>query len=169
MLLLRVSVDLGAFPQSSNITGTSPSDCLVSHSGHSLGVGVLPLCRGAIGVFYSPSRLDKDMNWMIWVLTYIYIERERGGMREKERCDMIFFLNEFSDASYITQIWWRCPWCNGYRCRKWTRRHEFKSWTRLIAFHIVLITLGKVWIQLFSLQLWVNSRTDWVLLPWWGS
>ena len=24
------------------------------------------------------------------------------------------------------------------------RRHEFKSWTRLIAFHIVLIPLGKV-------------------------
>ena len=30
----------------------------------------------------------------------------------------------------------------------------------LIAFHIALIPLGKVWIQLFSLQLWVNSRTD---------
>ena len=28
----------------------------------------------------------------------------------------------------------------------------------LIAFHIALIPLGKVWIQLFSLQLWVNSR-----------
>ena len=54
----------------------------------------------------------------------------------------------------------RCPWCNGYRCRKWTRRHKFKSWTRLIAFHISLIHLGKVWIQLFSLQLWVNSRAD---------
>ena len=39
----------------------------------------------------------------------------------------------------------------------------FKSWTSLIAFHIALIPLGKVWIQLFSLQLWVNSRTDWVL------
>ena len=38
----------------------------------------------------------------------------------------------------------RCPWCNGYRRRKWTRRHEFKSWTRLIAFHIALIPLGKV-------------------------
>ena len=59
-----------------------------------------------------------------------------------------------------------CPWCNGYRRRKWTRRHEFKSWTKLIAFHIVLIPLGKVWIQLFSLQLWVNNRTDWVLQPW---
>ena len=54
----------------------------------------------------------------------------------------------------------RCPWCNGYRRRKWTRQHEFKSWTRLIAFHITQIPLGKVWIQLFSLQLWVNSRTD---------
>ena len=35
-------------------------------------------------------------------------------------------------------------WCNGYRRRKWTRRHEFKPWTRLIAFHIALIPLGKV-------------------------
>ena len=51
-------------------------------------------------------------------------------------------------------------WCSRYRRRKWTRRYEFKSWTRLIAFHIALIPLGKVWIQLFSLQLWVNSRTD---------
>ena len=63
----------------------------------------------------------------------------------------------------------RCPWCNGYRRRKWIRWHEFKSWTRLIAFHIALIPLGKVWIQLFSLQLWVNSRADWVLQPWWGN
>ena len=61
------------------------------------------------------------------------------------------------------------PRCNGYCCRKWTRRHEFKSWTRLTAFHIALIPLGKVWSQLFSLQLWVNSRTDWVLQPWWGN
>ena len=37
-----------------------------------------------------------------------------------------------------------CPWCNGYRHRKWTQRHEFKSWTRLIAFPISLIPLGKV-------------------------
>ena len=29
--------------------------------------------------------------------------------------------------------------------------------------------LGKVWIQLFSLQLWVNSRADWVLQPEWGN
>ena len=65
--------------------------------------------------------------------------------------------------------WRMCPWCNGYRRRKWTRRREFKSWTRLIAFHMALILLGKVWIQLFSLHLWVNSRTDLVLQPWWGN
>ena len=54
----------------------------------------------------------------------------------------------------------RCPWSTGYRRRKWTRRHKFKSWTSLTAFHIALIPLEKVWIQLFSLQLWVNSRVD---------
>ena len=35
------------------------------------------------------------------------------------------------------------------------------EWKQLLAFHIVLIILGKVHIQLFSLQLWVNSRANW--------
>ena len=39
---------------------------------------------------------------------------------------------------------WRCPWCNGHRRSIWTLRHEFKSWMRLIAFHIALIPLGKL-------------------------
>ena len=73
-----------------------------------------------------------------------------AGMEESTILQVLFFLLTIS----------RCPWCNGYRRRKWTRRNEFKSWTRLISFHIALIPLGKVWIQLFSLQLWVNSRTD---------
>ena len=50
-------------PQSPSITGTSPSDCLVSYPEHTL-EGVLPLCRGAVSVFYSPSRLGKD-----WLMT----------------------------------------------------------------------------------------------------
>ena len=37
--------------------------------------------------------------------------------------------------------------CNGTHHRKWTRKHEFKSCTRLFAFHIVLIALRKVWTQ----------------------
>ena len=42
-------------PQSSRIAGTSPSYCLVSYPGYLLGVwGFLPLCREAVGVFYSP-------------------------------------------------------------------------------------------------------------------
>ena len=40
-------------PQSSNITGTLPSDCLVSYQGLSLGVEVLFLCREAFVVFYN--------------------------------------------------------------------------------------------------------------------
>ena len=34
------------------------------------------------------------------------------------------------------------------------------SWTRLFEFHILLINLGKVGIQLFSMQLLVNSKAD---------
>ena len=81
-------------------------------------------------------------------------------------CGMFLIANKWRLRSWAlifgnnNDIWWRCPWCNGYCRRKWTRRHEFKSWTRQIAFHIALIPLGKVWIQLFSLQLWVNSRAD---------
>ena len=49
----------------------------------------------------------------------------------------------------------RCSWCNGYHCRKWTRRLEFKSRTRLSAFHIAQIPLRKVWIQLFSFLIFI--------------
>ena len=40
--------------ESSSITGTSPPDRLVSYLGHLLGMGVLPLCRDAVSVFYCP-------------------------------------------------------------------------------------------------------------------
>ena len=63
----------------------------------------------------------------------------------------IYITNSSTWAEYGIR-----SWCNGCRRRKWTRRHEFKSWTRLIAFRIPLIPLGKVWIQLFSLQLWLD-------------
>ena len=63
-------------------------------------------------------------------------------IKENEKRDKYLDLLRELKISYKT-----CPWCNGYRRRKWTRRHEFKSWTRLIAFHIALIPLGKVWIQ----------------------
>ena len=52
--------ELDHIPQSSSITRASPSDCLMSYTGHSLG-GVLPLCRGAVGVFYSPNLLGRDL------------------------------------------------------------------------------------------------------------
>ena len=46
---------------------------------------------------------------------------------------------------------------------------KFKSQTRLFAFHIALLPLGKVWIQLFSLQLWINSSAVWAFPPWYGN
>ena len=42
-------------------------------------------------------------------------------------------------------------------------RHGFISWKGMIAFHILSISLGKVWIHQFSLQLWTDSRADYIL------
>ena len=47
------------FLQSSCITETSLSDCLMSYLGHSLKWG-LPLCREVVGVFYNPCRLGNQ-------------------------------------------------------------------------------------------------------------
>ena len=48
-------------PQSSRITGTSPSDCLVSYPRHSLWKGgIISLCKDLVCVFYSPSQLGKN-------------------------------------------------------------------------------------------------------------
>ena len=44
--------------QSSSTAGTSPSDCLLSYFRTLVG-GVLHLCRGAVSIFHSPSRLGK--------------------------------------------------------------------------------------------------------------
>ena len=73
-------------------------------------------------------------------------------------------------ALYI--ILWKRLWCNGYRPRKWTQSPEFKSWTRLLAFHITLTFLGKICNQLSSLQLRIKSRIDgtlWSCYSLWSS
>ena len=42
-------------------------------------------------------------------------------------------------------------------------KNELKFWMRLFAFTIVLIPMGKLWMRLFSLQLWITDRADWAL------
>ena len=47
-------------PQSSGITGASPSHCLVSYPGHLLGKSYL-FCRNAVSVFCSLCRLGQPL------------------------------------------------------------------------------------------------------------
>ena len=71
---------------------------------------------------------------------------------------VIYIYEHYMSISHITISWlwynkttnynWhnrhfhrRCPWCNGYRHRNWTRRHEFKWWTDCISHSTN--TLGK--------------------------
>ena len=145
MLPLWVRVDLGALAISK--AGALPSDCLMLYLGYSLGGGLTPLCILQL----QPTRL-------LCICGYMYVHTHL--LKKIQTQTYICRYMHQSIKTFISTSTWRCPWCNGYCRRKWTRRHEFKSWTRLITFHIALIPLGKVWIQLFSLQLWVNSRAD---------
>ncbi len=77
------------------------------------------------------------------ILPELWKTRQFGGILLPQ-CNAVYNQNPIGGAggimvTVIKKEKKRCPWCNGYRRRKWTRRHEFKSWTRLIAFHIALI------------------------------
>ena len=54
-----------------------------------------------------------------------------------------WLAKEWTAIDRLSVIWKsnRCPWCNGYRRRNWTRRHEFKSWIDCISHSTN--TLGK--------------------------
>ena len=132
----------------------------------------LPLCRGTVGVFYSSRRMDQKIMLgsdvkltELFHFPWLALSSQDVPILMKSKQAILFIGVLWSLVIYF-YILLRC---NGFRRRKWTRRREFKSLTILIAFHVALIPLGKVWIQLFSPQLWLNSRTDWVLQPWWGN
>ena len=122
--------------------------CTVKYSCRKWSPPSRPVLQGSVPAWQWPQTPPKTTSALL----------KRLGLKVMNRPSMSPELNP------IELLWgiikWRWPWCSRYRRRKWTRRYEFKSWTILIAFHIALIPLGKVWIQLFSLQLWVNSRTD---------
>ena len=108
-------------PQSSSITGTSPSDCLLSYPGYSFVGGVLPLCRDAVGVFYCLSRLGKlivgffwdDFKFHIW-LRFLFMpfccclrlsvgscKRMKDGRKETKILFNSNFILRFNDYSVV--------------------------------------------------------------------
>ena len=71
---------------------------------------------------------------------------------------------KLSMSDPIYKYWW-CMLCNAYPCGQWMKRSELKLSTRPTAFQKAFIPLGKkkVFAQLFSVQLWIDSGSDWVL------
>ena len=78
-------------PQSSSITGTSPSDCLVLYPRHYLGGWVLLLCRGAVDVFYGPSWLGICMDDCVRIQgvskkkSYLKRQKEKNETKQNKR------------------------------------------------------------------------------------
>ena len=117
-----------------------------------------------VGINSKVEQTRERSSTLLYTLVLLLLKREPSGCPWVQSPTYFYNWCNLLDSDIVVSVFklqlQSCPWCNGYRRRKWTRRFEFKSWTRMIAFHIALLPLGKVWIQLFSLQLWVNSRTD---------
>ena len=92
-----------------------------------------------------------------WLYIYIYIYIYEGWSKNSE------------PYSYFSFRFKKSFWFESYSCWKQTRQSKFKSWNRMFAFHMELISQGKAWIQLFSLQLCINIRVDWALWPLYGN
>ena len=128
-----------SIPQSSSITGTSLSDCLVSYPRHSLWWGSYPSAEKRSVFSTAPTDWVRFFLALRSLLMPSTINDERPGRK------IIKMLVEGA--------------CNGYHHGKRNRPPEFKPWMRLFAFHIALIHKGKVWIQLIF-QRWVTSKED---------
>ena len=125
-------------------------------------ISLFPLISWFVLYLISQAFTNQNATHNLFRLSLVSLHINYIRLFNAKSCLYIFIKSLWFINTFHILCFGRCPWCNGYRRRKWTRRHEFKSWTRLIIFHIALIHL------LFSFQLWVNSRADWVLQPWWG-
>ena len=76
------------------------------------------------------------------------------------------YLLTYIHIRKLNDVW---GYSYGYSLKKWTRWSEFKFLSRLFSFHIVLIFLEYVWIQVFSFPRWVNIKATWILQPWSGN
>ena len=89
-------------PQSSSITGASPSDCLVSYPGW----WVLPLCSGAVAVFYSPSwmgweEIGQNSSCILWETCRGQPKMFEASETIKRQCYKILSVYKLQ----------RCSWC----------------------------------------------------------
>ena len=78
-------------PQTFSITGASASDGLVSCPGHLFGEEVLPVCRDAVGVFYSPSWLGYDGRRDKGVYTFPTSISLKGNLTVKLEFKLAYF------------------------------------------------------------------------------
>ena len=91
------------------------------------------LCVGQIELNCVPM-----LNWIAWNrIFFIFKLHESLEIEVSWHLNCVLILNwiVWSRTVWLNWIAWNrnvfiskvCPWCNGYRRRKWTRQHEFKS------------------------------------------
>ena len=129
-------------PQSSRIIGTSPSDCLVSILGHSL--GGFTLCKGAVGIFYSPSLLGSHG----WVVDGFQLRVNSSRLVQR---NPVHFAFEFAFLKRIFTQWFDIKHFNLIQIIL-TKLYGFKY------FHLILIIAPQAK-KLHILLLWIFILT----------
>ena len=96
------------------------SDPLVQSGGRWLTLGV-PAGIGAC------PKVQRDPGLVSGVLRLCILLSLANRFPRAEPAGLLRLVICREHTSRTSPTWhWRWPWCNGYRRRKWTRRHEFK-------------------------------------------
>ena len=102
---------------------------------------------------HPPSLLPND-EYKLWC---VHEEHSNGESQNHISAVSSHLFNSWGNDWILFLTGW---WCDSYCRKKWTQRTAIKPRMRLIVFHMALVPLRNVWIQLFSLQLWIHSRVD---------
>ena len=98
----------------------------------------------ASGTTYDDNEYSSFLNIFIWTIDGTLKGTTTPCWPGRNSDEWYFYILQISSTgTSSSSALWRCPWCSRYRRRKYTRWHEFKSWTRLIAFSHSTNTLGK--------------------------
>ena len=113
-----------------------------------------------MGYLMPKQSLEKNSNGTISTIT--------GGIRglilfERVWSDLLYFHILISRVIQVDQLLMDEKLQSG----NWVQTADGTVYIyfTLLCFHHILMPLRKAWIHAFSLQLWINSRVDWVLWP----
>ena len=110
-------------PQSSSITGTSPSDC----SRTLIEGGVLPFCSGAVSVFYNPKWLGRKIQEIYFSVIAFFMNTNKRNTNSNK-----FFFFKYSIHWITIPVLYHRSWSTKRKKKLVRRKIFFAAWYQMI-------------------------------------